>query len=80
MNGRGPGDGVPGPGIFTLIQTLISGNKAPSGYGPELFAATVERVVANSFNLFGQKNNPGVASYVTSFSPGADRRDSWIGT
>lgn len=53
-------------GTTTLHRTLISGNKAPSGAGPEVYNHTGS-VVANSFNLFGQKNNPGVANV----SPGA---------
>ena len=57
-------------GVFTLIQTLISGNKAPSGKGPELYNNN-GTVVANSFNIFGQKNNPGIASFGAIFSPGA---------
>jgi hypothetical protein len=65
-NGGTYGGGVYNSGTITLIQTLISGNKAPSGAGPEVYNYN-GTVVANSFNLFGQKDNPGIAN----FSPGA---------
>ena len=47
-------------GAITLSQTLISGNKAPSGNGPEVY--NIATVVADDFNLFGQKNDPGVVN------------------
>ncbi|HEX2450802.1 MAG TPA: choice-of-anchor Q domain-containing protein, partial [Gemmatimonadales bacterium] len=53
-------------GTTTLRRTLISGNKAPSGAGPEVYNNT-GNVVVDTFNLFGQKNNAGVAHV----SPGA---------
>ena len=47
-------------GTTTLRRTLISGNKAPSGAGPEVYNNT-GNVVVNTSNLFGQKDNAGVA-------------------
>jgi hypothetical protein len=52
---------------LTLNRTLISGNKAPSGAGPEVYNSPTGTVNVNAFNLFGQKNNPGVVNV----NPGA---------
>jgi hypothetical protein len=51
----------------TLNRTLISGNKAPSGAGPEVYNNPDGLVNVDAFNLFGQKNNPGVVNV----TPGA---------
>ncbi|MGH7359131.1 MAG: choice-of-anchor Q domain-containing protein, partial [Candidatus Rokuibacteriota bacterium] len=48
-------------GTITLNRTLISGNKAAAGFSSEVYNYN-GTVVADNINLFGQKNDPGVAN------------------
>jgi hypothetical protein len=60
------GGGVYNSGSLTLAQTLVSGNTAVAGSGPEIFHFILSTVSANQVNLFGQDNTSGVSG----FTPG----------
>jgi hypothetical protein len=59
-----------GGGIFvghgttlSLVNTVVSGNYAPPGHGPEIYASATSVVFDNGNNVFGSRANAGVVGF-----------------